>query len=509
MNGCPKNIIVPFILLPGIMGTRLQTTEGRTVWDPDNAWHSVLMAFWGPRQRKREFIGGETHKPGYLVPITIPKKNLGSSIYDADYGTREERGWGEPVSGFYLAMLKHLDNLASTSGMAIQQENPLCRLRESPTFAIGYAWSDSNLDSGAIAAGRISEIVAKCKARAQETDAECPGAILVTHSMGGFVARAAALVSGAESDILAVFSNVIPTDGSPTTIYRTHFGNDRPNRGFFGGPTAYITYQVLGSHGADVTCLFGHMPGAQQLFPNKRYRTNDGSEDIHGSTVTPGDTAWVKIRNPDNSIWGEFPAGGNPYIEIYRRPEVMFCGVNPDWLYPEGFNGLDGFQNFIDQNVIAEAYHDQVIASGDFHPVTFLSHSDSKSFPSWDRIVWAAEISTGESSLEAADILSYTDLGAYEYKDSFFGGDKRKERKRNDRKVTFRIEDKAATGDGTVPASAAHWSPLGDVENSDDATPMTIGVLHDGYEHGVAISDNRVLRWVTDKTVYVVSNLKV
>lgn len=58
------------------MGTRLQTTEGRTVWDPDNAWHSVLMAFWGPRQRKREFIGGETHKPGYLVPITIPKKIL-------------------------------------------------------------------------------------------------------------------------------------------------------------------------------------------------------------------------------------------------------------------------------------------------------------------------------------------------------------------------------------------------------------------------------------------------
>lgn len=509
MNGCPKDLIVPFILLPGIMGTRLQTKQGRKIWDPDDSFHSVLMAFWSPQHRKREFIGGETHTPGYLVPIKKPKKKLGSSIYDVDYGSREERGWGEPVGGFYLSTLKHLDNLASVSGMAVQQENPLCRLRESPAFAIGYAWSDSNLDSGEIAAGRIVEIVAKCKARAEATGAQCPGAILVTHSMGGYVARAAALVSGAESDILAVFSNVIPTDGSPTTIYRTHFGNDRPNNGFFGGLTAYITYQVLGSHGADVTCLFGHMPGAQQLFPNKRYRTNSSSEDIHGNPTTPGDAAWVKIKNPDNSLWGEFPTGGDPYTEIYRRPEVIFCGVNPEWLYPEGFSGLDGFQNFVDQNIFAEAYHDQVIASGDFHPVTFLSHSDSQSYPSWDRIVWAAEISTRESSLRAEDILAYAGPQAYEYKDSFFGGNKRKERTRNGRKVIFWIDDKAATGDGTVPASSAHWSPLGDVQKVDDATPMTIGVLHDGYEHGVAISDSRVLRWITEKAVYVVSNLKV
>lgn len=491
------------------MGTRLQTNEGRKVWDPDDLFGSLLLAFWGPRQRKREFIGGDTHRPGYLVPMTKPKKKLGTSIYDADYGTREERGWGEPMGGIYLPMLKHLENLANTSGMAIQQENPLCRLRESPAFAIGYAWSDSNLDSGEIAAGRIAEIVAACKTRADATDAKCPGAILVTHSMGGYVARAAALVSGAEDDILAVFSNVIPTDGSPTTIYRTHFGNDRPNNGFFGGPTKYITYQVLGSHGADITCLFGHMPGAQQLFPNKRYKTNNSSEDIHGNSVKPGDAAWVKIQNPDGSIWGEFPTSGDPYTEIYRQPEVMFCGVNPDWLYPEGFNGLDGFQNFIDQNVIAEMYHDQVIASGDFHPVTFLSHSDSHSFPSWDRIVWKAEISTGESSLMSEDILAYIGTQRYDYKDRFLGGNKRKERKMNDRKVTFRIEDQAAMGDGTVPASAAHWSPLGDVKTEDDATPMTIGVLHDGYEHGEAISDSRVLRWVTEKAVYVISNLKV
>ncbi|MFV0411582.1 MAG: hypothetical protein ACK5LJ_18355, partial [Paracoccus sp. (in: a-proteobacteria)] len=97
----------------------------------------------------------------------------------------------------------------------------------------------------------------------------------------------------------------------------------------------------------------------------------------------------------------------------------------------------------------------------------------------------------------------------YEYKDSFFGGNKRKERKSNGRKVTFRIEDKAARGDGTVPASAAHWAPLGDVVPEEDAGPATIGVLHDGYEHGASISDDRVIRWVTEKAVYVISNLQV
>lgn len=509
MTGCPKDIVVPFILMPGIMGTRLQTQDGRKIWDPDDIFYSLRMAFWSPRQRKREFIGGETHTPGYLIPITKPKKKLGGSIYDSTYGTREERGWGEPVGGFYLSMLSHLDNIASASGMEIVRKNPLCRLKESPAFAIGYAWSDSNLESGRIAAGRISDIVAKCKARARAIGAQCPGAILVTHSMGGYVARAAALLSGAEDDILAVLSNVIPTDGSPTTIKRTHFGNDRPDMGFFGGPSDYVTYQVLGSHGADVSCLFGHMPGAQELFPNKRYKTNNVSEDMNGDAVRPGDVTWLKIRNPDGSIWSEFPAGGNPYTEIYRRSEVMYCGVNPEWLYPEGFNGLDGLQNYIDQNLIAEQYHDEVIAAGDFHPITFLSHSDSDSYPSWDRIVWKADISSGDGKLTSSDILAYADGKGYEYKDSFFGGNKRKERKSNGRKVTFRIEDKAARGDGTVPAGAAHWLPLGDVVTEEDAGPATIGVLHDGYEHGASISDGRVIRWVTEKAVYVISNLRV
>ena len=513
MSGCPKDIVIPFILIPGIMGTRLQNSNGQVIWDPDDIWKSLGMGlFWGPKRRKKEFIGGATHTPGYLTPVTVPKEDMGVSIYDQHYGSREERGWGEPAASFYKDMLQHLDDLANTIGPAVRQQNPLNILTETPAFAIGYAWSDSNADSGAIAAQRIGDIVSQCKARAVAIGAECPGAVLVTHSMGGFVARAATLLSGAQNDVVSVFSNVMPTDGSPTTIRRTHFGNDRPGGGFFGDPQNYITYLVLGSHGDDVTCLFGHMPGAQQLFPNKRYRTNDTDVDLNGEAVTPGDEKWLKIKNPDGSIALELPQEGDPYNEIYRQEGMIYCGVNPDWLYPERNDIRDGFALYIQQNLIAEEFHDDIIAAGDLHPLTFLSHGDSEDFPSWDRIVWRADIddrTTGSPRLTTEDIHETHNGVSYEYKDAFFGGNKRKEREINGRKIEFRIEDKAATGDGTVPASAAHWSSLGDVLPDDNAQPSTIGVLHDGYEHAASTSERRVKEWVSEKAVYLTANLMV
>lgn len=71
------------------------------------------------------------------------------------------------------------------------------------------------------------------------------------------------------------------------------------------------------------------------------------------------------------------------------------------------------------------------------------------------------------------------------------------------------FDSKATKGDGTVPSGAAHWSPLGDGVAEADATPATNGGLHDGYEHGAAISDTKVPGWVNEKTIHLVANLKV
>ncbi|MCK0745600.1 esterase/lipase family protein, partial [Chromohalobacter nigrandesensis] len=60
-----------------------------------------------------------------------------------------------------------------------------------PVHACGYNWLQSNTDSAATLAKRVDEIIAGYR-RARMT---CDQAILVTHSMGGLVARYCSEVS--------------------------------------------------------------------------------------------------------------------------------------------------------------------------------------------------------------------------------------------------------------------------------------------------------------------------
>ena len=124
----------------------------------------------------------------------------------------------------------------------------------------------------------------------------CEKVILVTHSMGGIVARAAMKVAGAEGKVLGVVHGVQPAYGAPTAYTRM-------KSGFEGN---FVASNMLGPSGKDLTALLANSIGGLQLLPGKFYKTSGGA------------TAWLEVPGR-----GTLPKGGDPFSEIYRVPAVV------------------------------------------------------------------------------------------------------------------------------------------------------------------------------------------
>jgi hypothetical protein len=127
---------VPIIVVPGVMGTRLQRPGGGAFWDPDNrsSMVSLLAASAG--------IGGimlhadtaaEVMRTGSRAAALTPEET--------------ERGWGGPAWSFYGAALRMLQDATHWGGI-------LCNV-----YAFGYDWRQSNADSGRLLQSRISSIL--------------------------------------------------------------------------------------------------------------------------------------------------------------------------------------------------------------------------------------------------------------------------------------------------------------------------------------------------------------
>jgi hypothetical protein len=518
MGDCPEDVIVPVILLPGIMGSRLRNRGGQVVWDPDDSMLMVSLygrnagvvvgpdafrfrerrAVRAAAARRKALLVGNNFSRSFLRPIeNAPVEGLSP--------TQVARNWSSVSLSTYGQILRAIEaQFPTLLTREVQQTNPRFNLVEMPTYALGYNWSQSNHHSGAYAAEKISAWVGAARQRAAEIGAQCPGAILVTHSMGGFVARSACLSHGAASDVLAVFSTVMPTDGAPAAYKRFHFGFENPGWGLSRAAVEGMAgYVVLGRQGQLVTALLGHMPGAQELLPNRRYRTNAGQRQ------------WLHILNPDRNLIGRAVSGrtgyahlpqSNPYTEIYRRVDRMWRAAHPEWLYPEGMSGsaADAFDAFVEHNETAEAWHTRIQSDGDFHELTYLCHSGDPAMQTYDTVRWRPEmlggglgrsVNEGHVALDADETPDYhrEHLASGAEEDKFVSGPLLG--------ADWSMDQADAAGDRTVPASAGRYA---------------LGVSHSrrtnhvpGYEHEAAIRDRRVITWVRERMAEVLGNCEL
>lgn len=506
---CPADVIVPVILLPGIMGSRLKSGN-QIVWDPDSKGlmirHYALNAGSVPgpdlfRTRERSNVRAAAAKRKALLVGNRFDKNFLKPVEFAPVAgltaAQVSRNWSSVSLSSYGPILRDMESsFPARLTHEVRKHNPQFNLVRMPVYACGYNWSASNYDSGKAAAAHIKTWVAEARKWAAANDAQCPGAILVTHSMGGFVARSAALMHGAAGNILAVISTVMPTDGAPAAYKRFHFGFENPGIGAELG-----SYVVLGRQGSLVTALLGHMPGAQELLPNKRYRANDSSRQ------------WLHILNPARNLVGNAISGGagylhlpkaNPYTEIYRKKDKMYRAANPDWLFPEALPKGDPFDEFLRHNQVAEAWHDRIYSAGDFHELTYMCHSADPGMKTYDFISWRPDMtggSLGRSVKESNITIKEGATPNYRREHVVWGneGDKHIDGGYLGLGTDWTIAAPVGSGDRTVPISASTLRISG----------KRRAVHHPGYEHEAAIRARVVIDWVRGRMAEVLGSCEL
>jgi hypothetical protein len=320
----------------------------------------------------------------------------------------------------------------------------LGKIFEFPVYACGYNWTDDNANSGARLAARIQEIIQEAK----QVTGLCQMVILITHSMGGLVARWASEQAGAQSSILGVVHGVQPATGAAAAYWRI-------KAGFEGlGPTS----RVLGHSAREVTPILGNIPGGLELLPNKLHRANNGS------------SSWLTITGYGPTV--SKPESGDPYSDIYRRPAVVrpkkdekastnaYWGlVDPDLLDPHKTkakssnlpppSGLDALNN---DAVGAKVPWDQyltVLSSAEAFHDALQNHAHDQTY-----CFRGVGHSTADL-IELACETSWFDMDTYPNRGfrGFFTD-------KNGKSWKAVLQDPAGVGDGTVPENSAAGTTL-------------------------------------------------
>lgn len=368
--------VIPVIFVPGVMGTNLIATDGpykgQTVWlvngmvGPAKSW---IGSFPSTRKRKLDPKTTDVYEGG-----DIPS---GTAQSEAEL---RRRGWGTVAKMSYGTLLPFLENalndahaaesglrsllmkqlIAQEPGVSVLsfEEVALSYKYQLPVHAVGYNWLRSNADSAKHLAKKIREFTSYYKVKGLA----CEKVIIVTHSMGGLVARYYSEVDGHRDDVLGIVHGVMPTTGSATAYKRVVSGTEGP-----AGP-------VLGPNNAAMTPVFAQSPGPLQLLPTIEYGMG-----------------WLKIRNGDEQR--SLPAS-DPYEEIYLQRGRWWSLVKDELVNP-----LDPSKKSVDANWISyvflikkdvKLFHTKI--SGKFHRKTYAFYGDDWKHKTWGDVVWESKL---------------------------------------------------------------------------------------------------------------------
>lgn len=347
--------VVPVIFLPGVMGSNLRGVGQNLndkVWRLDGV--SSLMV-WTTR--------GAEYRRNILHPEFVqvdPRGKVESNEAEKKYfRTRQERGWGEVGAmnyGGFLDWLQsalhdfsknplseaqlhrkqvigkqnlELDDISKIKEALSKEEVRLSYRYLLPVHAIGYNWLDSNAKS----AERVSEQVDKIIDEYRASGRMCEKVILVTHSMGGLVARHYSEKLGGKEKILGVVHGVIPALGAASAYQRMKMGMGQS------GVKGSVANKILGQDAEEMTAVLSQSPGPLQLLPGSEYGTG-----------------WLKIN--DNGKEYSLPKS-DPYKEIYTV-RGKWWGLCDERLINPNNSSLDSRQLEQDWNSFTDSLKDDV-----------------------------------------------------------------------------------------------------------------------------------------------------
>ncbi|MES2118289.1 MAG: hypothetical protein V4578_24190 [Pseudomonadota bacterium] len=492
----PPRHVIPVIFVPGIMGTNLRMTKIANpkklpAWSPPNGTIAALGEVkkrkgQQPRNRQLQMTAartevddlGKVELPEGLLTLTkdeAARRGWGALHFDSyghilaelerslndqyeepgKKGTRRMEVWRVaqtlkktgpmdpciaagrgPCSPPEVVDVTRVWN-AVKGAVAPLTDEEFTRLDDFyyPVWAHGYNWLDSNEVAADGLVKRIDEVLtAYDRTRFFKTQGKV---ILVTHSMGGIVARRAA--QKAAGKILGVVHSVQPVTGAPVVYRRFRAGTEVG--GIFNVVGA-ATATIIGWDAADITCVMANSPGALELLPTKNYPPGwltVSQADYHG--------------RPPIALCDALPRK-DPYSEIYsKRAQDVWWGmidetlIDPAGLVKKRNVRRTPFDVYLKTLSYVQQFHDTL---GLYcHPNTYAHYGSDHNEHSFGRVHWqTADYVQGElrAALMQSPAASWTLTGQ-----ATVGAGSREFKFHLLDKLDPERDDDNDAGDGTVP----------------------------------------------------------
>lgn len=448
--------IIPVIFVPGVMGSNLKGigTNKDVQWRLDSAGTMSPWMIRGAAYRKTRLNpGAMTVDDGGVIPPGT----------EQDVEELKRRGWGEVGNMSYGGFLVWLENALSDfdqakhglrhqligqvlgaansdSALTTEQVGLSYRYRF-PVHACGYNWLDSNAKAAQRLQTRIQEIQRSYK----KSGKKCDKVIIVTHSMGGLVARHCSEVLGMRAQIFGVVHGVMPAIGAAAVYRRMKSGTENPGGGVGDWFMNHLTNKALGENAAEMTAVLSSAPGPLQLLPTPEYGNG-----------------WLVINNGKTSY--RLPKSGDPYSEIYtvRGEWWSLCEdhlvnplngeLDPQRKQQQRDRDWDQFSMMVDRDI--EGFHTAI--DGKYHPNSFAFYGSDQSKPAYGNVTWTGRDVLGARMLTSSSRPSYpmgghaldaSEIGEQRTIASPLGGDGWQ----TGVQQTYRISNADENGDGTVP----------------------------------------------------------
>lgn len=408
--------IIPVIFIPGVMGSNLKNENGE-VWQSSATSFSKWL-FANPQKRK-DLLDPKT------TQVDVSGKIRNESGDGNRFPSRRTRGWGSALFMSYGESLDKLQYMLNDDEVLLDKyfceeirqtlrqriigvslgaevgEEPLTdeEIWHSFRFAyplhvFGYNWLQSNADSAKLLQDYIAGVF-----RIYAGRLACHKVILITHSMGGLVARHYSENMGGQNSILGIIHGVMPDLGSPTAYRRMKTGE----RGISGA--------IIGESAKSLMPVLAQSPGPLQLLP--------------GTAYGPG---WLKIVG---SAGTQSLPKSDPYTEIYLN--------QTDWwrLYEAGISGGRPEDEWEEYKTTIETKVKKFIEklSGKYHPQTWAFYGASEKNRSDDVLIWH-EHSVRGTAFGYPEFIQPTERLA--------SG------------KLYRLSSAGGPGDGTVPLKSGH-----------------------------------------------------
>jgi hypothetical protein len=488
----PPIYSIPIIFVPGIMGSNLCNLKNESVWllnGVKNIPVSLAM-MWSRKGAGYRQVVLHPEKTKVYSQGAVPKGNSRPGITEQIY---LQRGWGEISEASYHEFLLWLDeklngdrnplNWTDFSGPpdgrgsnvdgqiekkllpglvmkmeelpefaekqvrvdSITSDELIKRSKVNfPIYAFGYNWLASNKDAASLLKKKIKQVIRENNVGVSK----CSKVILVTHSMGGLVARACCQLPDVSQDVLGIVHGVMPATGAAVAYRRCKVGMADEDR---------IAGLVIGSDGKEVTAVFAQSPGALQLLPSGDYGKN-----------------WLEIRDPEGRLMSALPSS-DPYTEIYLEREKWWGLISEDWLQPEEGKSIEW--DIYARNIkLAKEFHRGICKK--YHHKTFVFYGGGSEKGSYSKIRW--NIKSGKLSHRGRKVPSMNEILNFGYKRIKADGSNNIFVSEDDSRILghssenptietsywhMQCQAQDSTGDGTVPANSGRDPREGGGEN--------------------------------------------